>query len=140
MSKRADNITQLSNERELFSDFFTDLSKHPITKELARVRNDQSIKQSIKNLIFTNFGERLFQPGIGSNINRVLFEPNDNILSEDLAYHIRKTIEFYEPRVNLLQIIPNINQNTDSISVDIVFAIINSNQIQSLNLILRRVR
>lgn len=140
MAQRIDNITQLTNAPELFSDFFSDFSKHPITKEVARVKNDQSIKQSIKNLIFTNYGERLFQPNIGSNVNRILFEPNDIAAAEDLKYHIQATINQNEPRVNLLEVDAIIDQIKDSISVNIVFAIVNTSQIQSLSLILRRVR
>ena len=140
MSLRADNITQLTKAPDVFSDFFTDFSKHPITKELARLRNDQSIKQSVRNLILTNYGERLFQPGIGSNIYRSLFEPNDVIAAEDIRYHIETTVRQNEPRVNLLQVDVFSNQEKDSVTINVVFAILSTNQIQSLDVVLRRVR
>ena len=140
MSSRADNITQITKTPDIFSDFFTNFSKHPVTKELARLRNDQSIKQSVRNLILTNYGERLFQPGIGSNIYRSLFEPNDVIAAEDIKYHIETTVRQNEPRVNLLQVDVFSNQEKDSITINVVFAILSTNQIQSLDVVLRRVR
>lgn len=140
MSLRADNITQLTKTPDIFSDFFTDFAKHPVTKELARLRNDQSIKQSVRNLILTNYGERLFQPNIGSKIYQSLFEPNDIIAAEDIRYHIETTINQNEPRVNLLQVNVFPDQTNDSISINVVFAILGANQIQSLDVILRRVR
>lgn len=140
MSTRADRYTQLNKIPDLFSDFLTDLTPHPITKDLSRVRNDQSVKQSIKNLILTNYGERLFQPQIGSNVMRSLFEPNDDLLRDDIEDSIRRTIEFNEPRAQVVAV--DIIQVPDqyTISINIVFALINTTELQSLEVILRRVR
>ena len=140
MSTRADNFTQTQKIPDLFSDFLADLTPHPITGDVSRVKNEAAVKQSIKNLIFTNFGERFFQPLIGSNVNRSLFEPNDEVLAEDLRYHVQKTIEDFEPRaqVQLVDVVPFPQQ--DKVSVSIVYSLINSTQLQSVDLILRRVR
>jgi phage baseplate assembly protein W len=140
MSTRADNFTQTQKIPDLFSDFMTDLTPHPITGDVTRVKNEVSVKQSIKNLILTNYGERLFQPTIGSNVNRSLFEPNDNVLAEDLRYHIAKTIEDFEPRaqVQIIDVQPFPDDNR--IKINIVYSLINSTQLQSVDLILRRVR
>lgn len=140
MSTRADNFTQIQKISDLFSDFMTDLTLHPITGDVTRVKNEVSVRQSIKNLILTNYGERLFQPTIGSNVNRSLFEPNDNVLAEDLRYHIAKTIEDFEPRaqVQIIDVQPFLDDNR--ININIVYSLINSTQLQSVDLILRRVR
>ena len=140
MTTRADRFTQLQKIPDLFSDFLTDLTPHPITKDLTRLRNDAAIKQSIKNLVLTNYNERPFQPNIGSNVNRSMFEPNDSFLREELESSIRRTIEFNEPRAVVLgvEVIPQSDES--SIVINIVFSIINSMQPQSLDIILRRVR
>lgn len=140
MSTRADRYTQLNKIPDMFSDFLTDLTPHPITKDLARVRNDQSVRQAIKNLILTNYNERMFQPQIGSNVARSLFEPNDSVMRDDLEDAIRNTIEYNEPRAQLLSVdvLPAPDQYT--VSINIVFALINTTEPQSLDVILRRVR
>lgn len=140
MSTRADRYTQLNKIPDLFSDFLTDLTPHPITKDLSRARNDQSVRQSIKNLILTNYGERLFQPQIGSNVMRSLFEPNDILLRDDIEDSIRRTIEFNEPRAQLISVDVLSAPDQYSISINIVFALINTTEPQSLEVILRRVR
>lgn len=140
MSTRADRYTQLQKIPDLFSDFLTDLTPHPITKDVGRYRNDQSIRQSIKNLILTNYGERPFQPNIGSSIYRSLFEPNDSFLQEDIADSIRRTIEANEPRANLVNVEVLTAPDENTISINIVFYIINNNEPQNLDIILRRVR
>lgn len=140
MTTRADRFTQLQKTPDLFSDFLADLTPHPISKDLVRLRNDVSIKQSVKNLVLTNYGERLFQPNIGSSVNRSMFEPNDFILVDDITSSIRKTIESNEPRVTLLDVNVVSRPDENNIRVNISFAIINTAQVQNLDLILRRVR
>jgi len=140
LSTRADNFTQTRLTPDLFSDFLNDLTPHPFTKDVGRVKNDQSIKQALKNIILTNFGERFYQPNIGSDVNNTLFEPNDSILEENLKFGIENAIRFHEPRVNLLDVQVYTFSEENRVSINIVFSIINSVQIQSVNLILRRVR
>jgi hypothetical protein len=140
MSTRADNFTQTRVIPDLFSDFLDDLTPHPITKDLGRVKNEQSIKQALKNIIMTNLGERPFQPNIGSDVNASLFEPNDSIMAENLKFAIQNAIRFHEPRVNLIEVRVNSFYEEDRVAINLIFSIINSIQIQSVNMFLRRVR
>lgn len=140
MSTRADNFTQTKKLPDLFSDFLNDLTPHPITKDIVRVKNDSSIKQSIKNIVLTNLGERLFQPNIGSNVYNALFEPNDIILSENIKMTIRSAIAFHEPRAQVINVEVFSFAEEDRLAINIYFSIINSTIIETVNLILRRVR
>ncbi len=140
MSTRADRFTQLQKVPDLFSDFLTDLTPHPITKDVMRVRNDLSVKQSIKNLILTNYTERPFQPTIGCNIYGSLFEPNDRFFFDSIESSIRNTILYNEPRATILDVRVQALADNYSVGVSIVFALINSVEPQSLDIILRRVR
>ena len=103
-------------------------------------KNEQSIKQSLRNLIMTDMGERFFQSHIGSNIRKSLFEMNDSITASDLKYHIQQTIQNNEPRVALIDVAVAFLPVQDSVNINIVFAIINTNNIQNLDILLKRVR
>jgi phage baseplate assembly protein W len=140
MSNRANAITQLKKTPEVYSDFSTPFDINPFNGNLVKYTNDKAISQSLTNLIYTNYGERFFSPEVGSNTYKTLFEPNDIIASQDLKFSITNTITQNEPRVNLLQVVVEPNINQDSMNVNIVYSIINTNQIQTLNLILTRVR
>ena len=140
MSTRSDHLTQTKLIRDLFSDFLDDLTPHPITKDLGRVKNEQSIKQALKNIILTNLGERPFQPNIGSDVYASLFEPNDIIMEENLRFAIQNAIRFHEPRVNLIEVRITSFSEEDRIAINLIFSIINSIEVQSVNLFLRRVR
>jgi phage baseplate assembly protein W len=88
----------------------------------------------------TNLGERLFQPNVGSDVYRALFDPNDVIAAENLTFYIKNTLTHNEPRIILLnvKVIPYPDNN--SMVVNIIFSLINSNVPVTLDVILKRVR
>jgi phage baseplate assembly protein W len=140
MSTRSSYITQTQKSQEFFSDFLDNFDEHPISKGLAKVTNENAVKQSIKNLIFTNLGERLYQPTIGSNVYRTLFEPSDVITAENLANYIKSTLRNNEPRAQVIRINVYSVGDGGQFKVDIIFSLINSFEPITLNFILRRVR
>jgi len=137
---RAQTLTGSSKKEEFYSDFVTSFAKTPVGNQLARVINNNSINQSLKNIILTNRGERLFQPGIGSDINAMLFENNIESNLTTLDFYIRNAIEANEPRVNLidLQIAPG--QSDHEIIIAIVYNTINNPEPVLFEYILKRVR
>jgi phage baseplate assembly protein W len=140
MSSRADKFTQTQKKQEFFSDFLNNFDKHPITNSVAKVTNEESVKQAIKNLILTDLGERLFEPKIGSGIKNALFEPNDIVSAETIVFQIQNCIRFNEPRVDLYDVRVLSSPDGGTFNVTIVFGIINNVEPITLNLILRRVR
>ena len=69
-------ITPVLKRQSLFSDFHKDLTQNPISEDLAVKRDEEAVKESIKNLILTDRGERLMQPLLGSSVRAMLFENN----------------------------------------------------------------
>lgn len=149
---RADTFSVVKKKQEYFSDFLNSFALSPVGNQLARVTNEKSVNQSLKNLIMTNLGERLFQPSIGSNIVASLFELNTPLITNSLEFYIENTIKNNEPRVNLIKVNVstgskeitilnrNINLNENYISIDIIYTLINNPEQISLNIILKRVR
>lgn len=93
-----------SNKKKLFeyySDFTTNFLVSPIGGELARVTEEKSIKQSLKNIILTGPGERPFQPAFGSKLANLLFELNSEPDLSAAEFFIQSAIELNEPRVVL---------------------------------------
>ena len=62
---------------QTFKDLSVTFKKHPVTDDLVQVKDKAAIVQSISNLLLTMKGERPFQPNLGSNVKKVLFEPMD---------------------------------------------------------------
>jgi len=140
MVSRADSIGQLYYKADTYSDFSNAFTKHPVTKELVVLKNEDSVKQAVKNLILTSVGERLFDPFFGSDINRTLFENFTPFMAEDLVKYINKSIRLYEPRVNQIQITPLDDRDRNGITINILFTLINKPDPVQLNIFLKRVR
>lgn len=138
---RADTLTGTKKQIEYFSDFMTSFAKTPVGDQLARVTNEQAVMQSLKNLIRTNLGERLFQPTVGSDVMATLFELNTDDARDSLELFINNTVENNEPRVNLVQTIVNTDGiNENQIEISLIYNLINNPEEQTLTLILKRVR
>lgn len=136
---RAQTLTD-NKKTELYSDFLTSFSKTPAGNQLAKVVNERSINQSLKNIILTDFGERLFQPGIGSNIRAMLFENNIESNLSTIEFYISQSISINEPRVNLLEINLSTGTSEHELVIDIIYTTINSPEPITFNYIFRRVR
>jgi len=147
---RADTFTSVSKKLEYFSDFLDDFAVTPVGSELARVTNEKSVNQSIRNLVLTNIGARLFQPGIGCGVFQSLFELAGVPLQNALIDAVTSTIQNYEPRAVLQTItVSDINAadttqptavDNNSIEVTIAYTLINNPSPVVLTVLLRRPR
>ena len=137
---RADSSINNSKRSEFNSDFLNSFAVSPVGNQLGRVVNERAIVQSLKNIISTDLGERLFQPNIGSDIRRMLFE---NIAQENLtavSSYIQTAILRNEPRVSLLNIDVTSYPEENGISITIYYNMINNPETLSFTFILKRVR
>jgi hypothetical protein len=137
---RADRFTELDRKNELYSDFLTNLNTHPVSRETLRFVNETAVTRSIRNLLNTQQGERLYQPDIGSNVRKLLFEPIDDVTSDILTSTIRDTLTAYEPRAKVLnvEVVPDEERNRYVVTV--VYMLINKSDPISVNITLQRVR
>jgi len=53
------------------------LKIHPIRKDIIPLKDDNAIKNALKNLLVTNFYDRPFGFDKGANLKGLLFEPAD---------------------------------------------------------------
>lgn len=138
---RADVLTGTKQQREFFSDFTDNFSKTPIGSDLGRVLNEKSVNQSIRNIIKTNLGERLFNPTFGSDVYASLFELNTPESLYDLEFFIKNAIKNNEPRA----IVDNVDvtttfDNENAIEINIFYNLINNPEPITLTVLLKRVR
>ena len=82
-----------------FKDINIGFLKNSFTNDVSSVVNDNSIKQSVKNLILTAPGEKPFQPDTGSKVYTMLFEPLDAFTADMISEEIINTNNQNEPRV-----------------------------------------
>lgn len=124
----------------VYSDLRNDLAPNPATGDIMLRTNEQAIEYSIVNLLTTNRYERLFQPEIGSGILDLLFENDTPATVDILKEQIIDTINNYEPRCVLIDVIviPRMDDNT--YEVEITFKPINSSEARTFSFVLDRTR
>jgi len=140
---RADKFTIEQKKIEYYSDVLTSFDKNPLTGYLARVTNEESVKQSLKSLMLTQRTERPFQPWLGTRIQSLLFDLNTNFTETVIIQEIRETIEICEPRVSVDDVKIRGTQDYDSneINITIEFQILTiPEKTFSLDVVLNRVR
>lgn len=132
--------TPLTKRISIYSDFFKDLTQNPLTNDVSLKFDEESVKESIKNLILTDKGERLMQPLIGGNIRAMLFETNSPGMIKMIQEQVRNTIEEYEPRAELIDVVVKSSIDDNKIEITIYFYIINIEQPISFSVFLERTR
>ena len=87
-----------------FKDINLSFKRHPVTNDVLTVSDEDAIKRSVKNIIFTILGEKPYVPLFGTSVNNSLFElanPLDHVRISD---EIQSTLLNYEPRISNIQV------------------------------------
>lgn len=131
----------------IYSDFNISFLPDPVTGDLQRVENDAAVRQSIRLLVLTAINERVFQPGLGSTLSQLLFEPLDEITTTIVAKTIADSVRQFERRASLEYIdvfrdkTPTGERLTDNeVWVEVAVKVLNLPNIVSTGVLLRRLR
>ncbi len=102
-----------------FKDISMSFETNPLNDDLIALKNTSAIARSIRNIVFTQPGEKFFNPEFGSRVSESLFEVVDDVSSIAIRDEIRSSIINYEPRVKLLDVavIPNEDDNEMNVTV-----------------------
>ena len=130
------NIDSTRNFRDLDLNF----AIHPITKDVNIYKAEYAVINSIKNLILTNHFEKPFQPEVGSNIRRLLFENVDSIMAAQIEREIEETINNFEPRVQISSVIAVHAPDENGYKIRLEFFVINNPDPITINFFLERIR
>jgi len=130
----------MTSKKEIFSDIDMAFIAHPINGELSRKLNKESVKQSVKSLILTDFYERPFKPDVGCNIRYYLFELFTQPIKQLMEESIKTTIKNHEPRADVLAVEAIDMTDQNAIHLSIAFMIKNDPEPVYLEMILSRVR
>ena len=87
-----------------FKDINLSFKRHPVTNDVITIRDEDAIKRSVKNIIFTILGEKPFEPEFGSVVNDSLFELSTSLNEMRVADEIKQSLLNYEPRIDNIKI------------------------------------
>ena len=130
----------MANLQKIYSDLDLTFRKLPVTNDVALSYDEQAIVRSIRNLLLTGFYERPFQPKLGSNLNKLLFEPADQLTSNLIESEVKNVISNFEPRVTINTITATASPDENSFNLSMTFFVGNNTQATSVTLLLQRSR
>jgi len=103
-----------------FKDLSMSFKSNPLNDDLIVLKNENAIARSVRNLVLTYPGERFFNQNLGSKVSRSLFENIDEITASIIKDEIENTINNYEPRVELIDVVvaPNYDNNEFYVTIN----------------------
>ena len=107
-------------------EIYSDLSYNPGLNQLGDVTkliNMDAIKQSVKTIVLTPLGSRLFEPDFGTGVKQYLFEFLDEATLNNIKAVITNAITKYEPRVKVDSVDVKAFPETNEMSIDITYLI-----------------
>ena len=107
-----------------FKDLSMSFETNPLNNDLIGLKNSSAIARSIRNIVFTQPGEKFFNPEFGSRVSESLFENVDDVSAISIRDEIRSSIINYEPRVNLLNVSVNPNPDENEMNVSVKYEIV----------------
>ena len=140
----AQGVNNSPRDTYIYKDFSLFFTPNPVTGDVTMVTDVQDIKRSVRNLVLTNRFDHPLHPEIASNVRDLLFEQFTPITATLVRNRIEEVLENYEPRVSVtaVEVIdPSFQQmDNNSLNVSIHFQLKNDPNIQTVDVLLERVR
>ena len=117
-----------------------DTDGNNLPADIFKKTNAAAVKQSIRNLLLTNFTERPFMHRFGGNLTDMLFRLSTEIDDANLENDITSSIQTYEPRAQVLSINSIISADNNEVKVTVTFLVISTLQQDTVEINLTRLR
>ena len=107
-----------------FKDINLSFKRHPVTNDVVTIRDEDAIKRSVKNIIFTILGEKPFEPNFGSVINDSLFELDTTLNRVRISDEITQSLNSYEPRIDNIEVTVQIYADSNELNCTVQYDIV----------------
>ena len=95
-----------------------------------------AIRNNLINFFSTDPGERVFNPFFGSGLKKYVFENLDSLTNDFINRLVEDETNKYFPFVSIAQITTNINEDTNTIKINLKYQVINNGIQDEINIIL----
>lgn len=97
------------------------------------VEENNSVRQAILLLLATRPGERVMRPDYGCLIHRLIFAPNDDTTAGLAIHYVRRALEQWEPRIDVLRLDAERNaESPERLDVILEYRVRATQQVQPL--------
>src|SRR6267142_2856906 len=74
------------------------------------------VSQRIDAIVSTEVGERAMRAEMGLPLSRLLFDPNNNLISTELGNMVTQQLNIYEPGIEVVSVLPKTDQANDGVA------------------------
>lgn len=125
---------------KLFADLNLSLIVNPISKDLDPVTDIDAVKNSIKNLVLTNFHDRPFNPTMGTGLFALLFENATRFTAIEIKNAIKKVISLHEKRATDVEVTVKDMSDDNRYLITISYRVFYNNNNTTFDFFLTRLR
>jgi phage baseplate assembly protein W len=129
-----------SRKLKKFVDISLAFTPNPVTGDLAVLKDERAINNSIKNIVLTIPGEVPFQRDMGSTVTDYLFDLVDESTAGLLMLEIRRAVAFNEPRAEDVEVFVEAQPHEHQFVVRVQYKIVGYDQVFVFDQILRPTR
>lgn len=119
-------------------DFSFAFIPHPLTGDITTITGSNAIKQSVKNIVMTNFYERGFNIDVAGNVPIHLFELAGETEASTIADSIKTSLKNFEPNIEVIDV--QVYQDSEnSLVVNVIYNEYNNPEDKSIIVSLRNI-
>jgi phage baseplate assembly protein W len=100
---------------------------------IALVSEDQELREAIRLILGTAYGERPMRPEFGCGIHDLIFAPSNSTTAGEAAYEVRRSLLRWEPRIDVQDVDVHYDeQNTALMYVGVKYTVKGGNDPRNL--------
>tara|TARA_B100000902_G_scaffold399056_1_gene468182 strand:- start:3513 stop:3914 length:402 start_codon:yes stop_codon:yes gene_type:complete len=107
-----------------FKDISLSFKPHPVTNDLQILKNADAIRRSVRNIVQTIPTERFFNPLLGSDVHKSLFEFVDFGTASTIKQQIAIALDNFEPRIENVDVGVDPNSDSNTFDITVLFDIV----------------
>ena len=107
-----------------FKDINLSFKRHPVTNDVVTIRDEDAIKRSVRNIIFTILGEKPFEPDFGSVMNESLFDLSTSLSEIRISDEITSSLNNYEPRIDNVSVYVTVSADSNEMNCTVQYDIV----------------
>lgn len=80
-----------------------------------------NLEESIRIILGTKLGERVYRPNFGSRLSEMVFEPMNIQTLLLVRLYVQEALEMWEPRINLIDIVTEPDPSRGRVDINILY-------------------
>ena len=123
-----------------YKDLDFTFKQNPNTNDVGIKKDNDSISQSVLNILRTNHGERPFNYEFGANLRAYLFENMTQITAAQMSTSINTALANWEPRIEVLNTNIQAKADDNEVFITVTGRVKSSNEIIDIATTIERLR